>query len=142
MAKKRVVAEVKLQVTGGQATPAPPIGPTLSPHGINLMQFVQQFNERTKDAKGIRVPVIITIYHDKSFSFIVKTPPASVLIKMALNLDKGSTEPGRKMVSKITRARLREVAEKKMHDMTAHSVEAAMATLAGAARSMGVEVVD
>ena len=142
MAKKRVIAEVKLQVMGGLATPAPPIGPTLSPHGINLMQFVQQFNERTKDMKGIRVPVVITIYHDKTFSFIVKTPPASILLKMALNLDKGSSVPNRDKVGSIKRSKLREIAEKKQIDLTSHSIEAAMETLEGTARSMGIEIVD
>lgn len=142
MAKKKVIAEVKLQVTGGMATPAPPIGPTLSPHGINLMQFVQQFNERTKEMKGIRVPVVITIFHDKSFVFVVKTPPASVLLKMALNLDKGSSVPNRDKVGKLSRAKLREIAERKTVDLTSHSIEAAMETLGGTARSMGIEIVE
>ncbi|RKY22427.1 MAG: 50S ribosomal protein L11 [Planctomycetota bacterium] len=142
MAKKRVVAELKMQVVGGQATPAPPIGPTLSPHGVNIMQFVQQFNERTKDMKGIRVPVVITIYHDKSFSFVVKTPPASILIKMALGLEKGSSVPNREKVGKLTRAQLREIAEKKMVDLNAHDIEAAMRIIEGTARSMGVDIED
>ena len=140
MAKKRVVKEIKLQVVGGSATPAPPIGPTLSPHGVNIMQFVQQFNDRTKEMKGIRVPVIITIYHDKSFSFVVKTPPASVLLKLELGLDKASANPKATKVGSISRKKLAEIAEKKMVDLNAHSVEAAMRTLAGTARSMGITI--
>ncbi|GAB4161222.1 MAG: 50S ribosomal protein L11 [Planctomycetota bacterium] len=140
MAKKKVTAEIKLQVTGGSATPAPPIGPTLSPHGVNIMQFVQQFNERTKDIKGVRVPVIITVYSDKSFTFIIKTPPAAILLKQALKLEKGSPNPKAKKVGSISRATLRELAEKKAEDLTAHSIEAAMKTLEGTARSMGVKI--
>ena len=140
MAKKRIVASLKLQIVGGQATPAPPIGPTLSPHGVNIMQFVQQFNDRTKDSRGIKVPVVISIYHDKSFSFEVKTPPAAVLIKMALNLEKGSATPQSDKVGKLTQEQLREIAVKKIADLNANSIEAAMRTLAGTGRSMGVEV--
>jgi large subunit ribosomal protein L11 len=140
MAKKPVAAEVKLQITGGMATPAPPIGPTLSPHGINLMQFVQQFNDKSKDIKGVKVPVIITIYKDKTFSFVIKTPPAAILVKMALNLESGSAEPNKNKVGKITRAKLVEIAGKKMQDLSAASVDAAVRTLEGTCRSMGIEV--
>ena len=140
MAKKRVITSLKLQIVGGQATPAPPIGPTLSPHGVNIMQFVQQFNDRTKDSRGIKVPVVISIYHDKSFSFEVKTPPAAVLIKMALNLEKGSGSPREVKVGMLTKDQLRDIAEKKMEDLNANSTEAAMLIIAGTARSMGVEV--
>ncbi|MDZ7814915.1 MAG: 50S ribosomal protein L11 [Planctomycetota bacterium] len=142
MAKKKVAAEIKLQITGGQASPAPPIGPTLSPHGVNIMQFVQQFNERTKDQMGIKVPVIIQIYADRSFSFEVKTPPAAVLLKMALKLDKGSPEPHEVKIAKITRDKLREIAKDKIQDLNANDIEAAVNTLAGTARSMGIDVVD
>ncbi len=140
MAKKKVTAEIKLQVTGGSATPAPPIGPTLSPHGVNIMQFVQQFNERTKEIKGVKVPVIITVYADRSFTFIIKTPPAAILLKQALKLDKGSPNPKAKKVGTISRAKLQELAEKKAEDLTSHSIDAAMRTLEGTARSMGIKV--
>ncbi|MFA4986407.1 MAG: 50S ribosomal protein L11 [Candidatus Brocadiia bacterium] len=140
MAKKPILIEIKLQIVGGMATPAPPIGPTLSPHGINLMQFVQQFNDKTKDIKGVKVPVIITIYRDKTFTFVIKTPPAAILVKMALSLESGSAEPNRNKVGKLTKAQLKEIAAKKMQDLSAGSTEAAMRTIEGSCRSMGIEI--
>lgn len=140
MAKKRITALVKLQVPAGKATPAPPVGPALGPHGVSAPQFVQQFNEATRNLEpGITVPVVITIYHDRTFSFIVKTPPAAVLIKRALGLASASAEPNKIKVGKITDAQLREIAETKMTDLNANDIDAAMKIIAGTARSMGVE---
>ena len=141
MAKKKIAALVKLQVPAGKATPAPPVGPALGPHGVSAPQFVQQFNEKTKNLEpGLTVPVVITIYADKSFTFIVKTPPAAVLIKKACGIEKGSPEPRKTKVAKLTAAKLREIAELKLPDLNANDVEAAMHIIAGTARSMGVEV--
>lgn len=141
MAKKKVATVIKLQVPAGKATPAPPVGPALGPHGVSAPQFVQQFNDRTKNMEpGILVPVVITVYADKSFSFITKTPPAAVLIKRAIKLEKGSPEPNKTKVGRITRDKLREVAEMKMPDLNANDIEAAMKIIAGTARSMGIEV--
>jgi len=141
MAKKKITAIIKLQVPAGKATPAPPVGPALGPHGVSAPQFVQQFNDRTKSMEpGIAIPVVITVYGDKSFTFITKTPPAAVLIKKACSLDKGSAEPHKVKVAKISKAALKKVAEQKMPDLNANDVEAAMKTIAGTARSMGVEV--
>jgi large subunit ribosomal protein L11 len=141
MAKKTVKAIVKLQVPAGKATPAPPVGPALGPHGVQAAQFCQQFNDRTrKQEEGVLIPVVITIYTDKSFTFITKTPPAAVLIKKALGLEKGSGEPNKTKVGVLTRDKLRAIAEQKMPDLTAHDVEAAMKIIAGTARSMGVTV--
>jgi large subunit ribosomal protein L11 len=141
MAKKTVKALVKLQVPAGKATPAPPVGPALGPHGVQAAQFCQQFNERTrKQEEGVLIPVVITIYTDKSFTFITKTPPAAVLIKKALGLEKGSGEPNKNKVGVLTRDTLRAIAEQKMPDLTAKDVEAAMKIIAGTARSMGVTV--
>lgn len=141
MAKKKVVAIVKLQLPAGKATPAPPVGPALGPHGVSSPQFVQQFNDRTKTMEpGLIVPCVITIYADKTFSFILKTPPASVLIKKAAGIEKGSAAPNKNKVGKISQAKLREIATLKMPDVTANDVEAAMRIVAGTARSMGVEV--
>ena len=141
MAKKKVTAIVKLQVPAGKATPAPPVGPALGPHGVSAPQFVQQFNEKTKNLEaGLTVPVVITVYADKSFTFIVKTPPAAVLIKKACGLEKGSAEPRKVKVAKLTQAKLREIAELKLPDLNANDVNAAMRIIAGTARSMGVEV--
>jgi len=141
MAKKKIAALVKLQVPAGKATPAPPVGPALGPHGVSAPQFVQQFNEKTKNLEpGLTVPVVITIYADKSFTFIVKTPPAAVLIKKACGIEKGSPEPRKTKVAKLTSAKLREIAELKLPDLNANDVEAAMHIIAGTARSMGVEV--
>ena len=141
MAKKRVVAIVKLQVPAGKATPAPPVGPALGPHGVSAPQFVQQFNDRTKNMEpGIAIPVVITVYADKTFTFITKTPPAAVLIKKACSIEKGSAEPHKVKVAKITKAALKKVAETKMPDLNANDIDAAMKIIAGTARSMGVEV--
>jgi large subunit ribosomal protein L11 len=141
MAKKTVKALVKLQVPAGKATPAPPVGPALGPHGVQAAQFCQQFNERTrKQEEGVLIPVVITIFTDKSFTFITKTPPAAVLIKKALSLEKGSGEPNKTKVGSLTREKLRAIAEQKMPDLTARDIDAAMKIIAGTARSMGVTV--
>ncbi len=141
MAKKKVAVYIKLQVPAGKATPAPPVGPALGPHGVSAPQFVQQFNDRTKNMEpGLIIPVVITVYTDKSFTFITKTPPAAVLIKKAIKLQKGSPEPNKQKVAKITRAQLKEIAETKMPDLNANDTDAAIKIIAGTARSMGVEV--
>ncbi|GHT54661.1 50S ribosomal protein L11 [Spirochaetia bacterium] len=141
MAKKKVSAFIKLQCPAGKATPAPPVGPALGPHGVSAPQFVQQFNDRTKAMEaGLIIPVVITVYSDKSFTFILKTPPASVLIKKAISLEKGSAESHKTKVGKIPRAKLEEIAKLKMPDLSANDVDAAMKIIAGTARSMGVEV--
>ena len=141
MAKKKVAAIIKLQVPAAKATPAPPVGPALGPHGVSAPQFVQQFNDATKEIEpGLLIPVVITVYADRSFSFITKTPPAAVLIKKAVGLDKGSPESNKQKVGKISQADVRAIAEQKMPDLNANDVEAAMKIVAGTARSMGVEV--
>ena len=141
MAKKRIVTLIKLQVAAGRATPAPPVGPALGPHGVSAPQFVQQFNERTKDLEpGLTIPVVITVYGDRTFSFITKTPPASVLIRKACGLDKGSSEPNKEKVATIDRKRLEEIAQTKMEDLNANDLDAAVSIIAGTARSMGVVV--
>lgn len=137
---KKVVAVVKLQVPAGKATPAPPVGPALGQHGVNIMAFVKEFNERTAAQAGLIIPVEITIYEDRSFTFITKTPPASVLLKKALGLETASGEPNRKKVGKVSRATIREIAELKMKDLNANDIEAAMRMIEGTARSMGIEV--
>jgi large subunit ribosomal protein L11 len=139
---KKVTGFVKLQIPGGKATPAPPVGTALGPQGINIMQFVKEFNARTQNQMGTILPAEITIYSDKSFTFILKTPPAAILIKMELGLEKGSGQPNRTKVGSITKAQVKKIAEMKMPDLNCESVEAAMLMVAGAARSMGVEVVD
>ncbi len=141
MAKKKVAAYIKLQVPAGKATPAPPVGPALGPHGVSAPQFVQQFNDKTKNLEpGLTVPVVITVYADKSFTFIVKTPPAAVLIKKACGLEKGSPESNKTKVAKISAAKVKEIAEQKMPDLNANDLAGAMKIIAGTARSMGVEV--
>ncbi len=141
MAKKKVTAVIKLQVPAQKATPAPPVGPALGPHGVSAPQFVQQFNDRTKSVEaGMTVPVVITVYADRSFSFITKTPPAAVLIKKACGIASGSAEPHKIKVAKITKGKLKEIAELKMEDLNANDIDAAMKIIAGTARSMGVEV--
>ena len=141
MAKKKVAAIIKLQVPAGKATPAPPVGPALGPHGVSAPQFVQQFNDKTKNLEpGLTVPVVITVFADKSFAFIVKTPPAAVLIKKACSLEKGSPESNKTKVAKISAAKLKEIAQQKMPDLNANTLPAAMKIIAGTARSMGVEV--
>lgn len=139
---KKVTGFVKLQIPGGQATPAPPVGTALGPQGINIMAFVKEFNARTAKDPGLILPVEITIYSDKSFTFVTKTPPAAILIKKEIGLEKGSGQPNRNKVGKITKAQVRKIAEMKLVDLNCDTVEAAMAMVAGAARSMGVEVVD
>ncbi|NSW76467.1 MAG: 50S ribosomal protein L11 [Candidatus Atribacteria bacterium] len=139
---KKVVAIVKLQIPGGMATPAPPVGPALGQHGVNIMEFCKTFNARTEKDRGVLTPVEITIYADRSFTFVCKTPPASFLIRQALGIEKGSGEPNKTKVGKITRSKIREIAEKKMPDLNANSIEAAMRIIEGTARSMGVEVVE
>lgn len=142
MARKQVVAKVKLQCPGGQATAAPPVGPALGQYGVNIGQFVQQFNQRTRDLNGTIVPVEITIYSDRSFEFITKSPPASVLLKQAAGLAKGAGAPGREKVGTVKRADVRRIAEEKMKDLNARDIEHAMRMIEGTARSMGLEVVD
>lgn len=137
---KKVSAIVKLQIPAGQATPAPPVGPALGQHGVNIMQFVKEYNAKTSDKVGLIIPVVITIYQDRSFSFITKTPPAAVLIKKAIGIESGSAEPNKTKVATITEAKVREIAEQKMPDLNAGSVEAAMSMIKGTARSMGVVV--
>ena len=139
---KKVAAVVKLQIPAGKANPAPPVGSALGPHGINIMGFCKEFNERTNKQAGLIIPVVITVYADHSFSFITKTPPAAVLIKKACGLEKASGVPNKTKVAKITKAQIREIAELKMPDLNAASVETAMSMVAGTARSMGVVVVD
>jgi len=138
---KKVLTQIKLQATGGQASPAPPVGPALGQHGINIMEFCKAFNAQTQQDAGTTIPVVITVYEDRSFTFVTKTPPAAVLIKQALSLDKGSAEPHRTKVGTITQDQLRAIAEKKLADLNANDVEQATKIIAGTARSMGVEVV-
>jgi large subunit ribosomal protein L11 len=137
---KEVATQIKLQAPGGQATPAPPIGPALGQHGVNIGQFVSQFNERTKDLNGTTVPVVITVFADKSFEFEVKSPPAAVLIKQAAEIAKGSGVPNREKVGKITREQVRKIAETKFNDLNAYDLDQAEKIIEGTARSMGVEV--
>ena len=138
---RKVVGFVKLHVPGGQANPAPPVGPALGQHGVNIMEFCKQFNAKTQDKVGLTIPVEITVYADRSFTFITKTPPASVLIKKALNLPKGSGEPNREKVGQITRKQLEDIAKTKMPDLNTTDLDAAVRMIAGTARSMGVVVV-
>jgi len=140
--KKAVVTKIKLQCPGGQATPAPPVGPALGQHGVNIGQFVQQFNERTRDQQGMIIPAEITVYQDRSFEFVLKSPPASALLKQAAGIVVGSGEPNKTKVGRVTFAQVREIAEKKRRDLNASSVEAAMRIVEGTARSMGIEVVE
>ncbi len=138
---KKVLTTIKLQAPGGQANPAPPVGPALGQHGINIMEFCKAFNAQTQSEAGTIIPVVITVYEDRSFTFITKTPPATVLIKQAIGLEKGSGEPNRVKVGRITSDQVREIAERKLPDLNAHDVEQASKIIAGTARSMGVEVV-
>jgi large subunit ribosomal protein L11 len=140
--KKKIVKLIKLQITGGQANPAPPVGPALGQAGVNIMDFCKNFNERTKDQMGTTIPVVITVYEDKSYTFITKTPPASVLVRKALGLAKGSSEPNKIKAGKITRKQLEEIAKLKMPDLNANDVHAGANIIAGTARSMGIDVVD
>ncbi len=139
---KKVTGFVKLQIPAGQATPAPPVGTALGPQGINIMAFVKEFNSRTSQQAGMILPVEVTIFSDKSFTFILKTPPAAILLKKEVGIEKGSGQPNRNKVGKVTKAQIRKIAEIKMPDLNCDSLESAMAMVAGAARSMGLEVVD
>ena len=139
---QKVVGLIKLQIPAGKATPAPPVGPALGQHGVNIMAFTKDFNERTKNDAGLIIPVVITVYADRSFSFITKTPPASILIKKACGIESGSGVPNKTKVAQITSEQVRKIAEQKMPDLNAASVETAMKMIAGTARSMGVVVVD
>ena len=137
---KEVISTIKLQASGGKATPAPPIGPALGQHGVNIGQFVQQFNERTREMNGVTVPVVISVYGDKRFDFIVKRPPAAVLLKIEAGLAKGSGVPNKEKVGKVTREQVRKIAETKMQDLNAFDMEGAEKIIEGTARSMGIEV--
>jgi large subunit ribosomal protein L11 len=139
--EKKILTQIKLQIPGGQANPAPPVGPALGQHGLNIMDFCKIFNDKTKDQQGTIVPVVISVYEDRSFDFIIKTPPASVLIKKILNLPKGSSESNKEKVGKITRQQLEEIANIKMPDLNANDIDAAVKIIAGTCRSMGVDVV-
>lgn len=139
---KKITGYIKLQIPAGQATPAPPIGPALGQKGVNIMEFCKQFNAKTQDKMGYIIPVVITVYADKSFTFITKTPPAAVLIKKAIKIEKGSAEANRTKVGSITREQIREIAKTKMPDLNCSTVESAMSMIEGAAKSMGVSVVD
>ena len=142
MAEKEVVNVIKLQIEAGKATPAPPVGPALGSSGVNIMQFVKEFNDRTANQPGMIIPVVISVYKDKTFSFITKVPPVAVLIKKALGLKSGSGKPNKEKVAKLTKEQVKAIAEQKMEDLNAASVEAAMSMVAGTARSMCVVVVD
>ena len=139
---KKITGYVKLQIPAGKATPAPPVGPALGQHGVNIMGFCKEFNEKTAKQTGLIIPVVITVYQDRSFTFITKTPPAAVLIKKACGIETASGKPNKEKVAKITKAQVKEIAELKMPDLNAASVEAAMSMVAGTARSMGIVVVD
>ena len=138
---KKITAKVKLQLPAGSANPSPPVGPALGQHGVNIMEFCKAFNAKTMDQKGTIIPALITIYADRSFTFITKTPPASVLLVKAAKIDKGSGEPNKNKVGKVTAAQIEEIAKLKMVDMTAKDLEAACRTISGTARSMGIEIV-
>ena len=142
MPAKELVTKIKLQVTGGQANPAPPIGPALGQHGLNIMEFCKQFNERTKDRPGTVLPVVISVFKDKSFTFILKSPPVANTIKKVAGLAKASPEPGRNIIGKITKAEVLEIARQKMQDFNTRKIESAVRIVEGTARSMGIEVVE
>jgi large subunit ribosomal protein L11 len=139
---KKIVGYVKLQIPAGQANPAPPVGPALGQKGVNIMEFCKQFNARTQAQAGLIIPVVITVFSDKSFMFVTKTPPAAVLLARAAKVEKGSAEPNRTKVAKVTKAQVREIAQMKMPDLNANDIDAAMSMVAGTARSMGITVVD
>jgi large subunit ribosomal protein L11 len=139
---KKIIAVVKLQIAAGKATPAPPVGTALGPHGVNIMGFCKEFNAKTADQPGMVIPVVLTVYQDRSYTFITKTPPVAVLLKKAVGIESGSGEPNRKKVAKISKDKVKEIAELKMPDLNAASVEAAMSMVAGTARSMGIVVED
>lgn len=137
---KKVIGLIKLQVKGGQANPAPPVGPALGQHGVNIMAFCKEFNEKTSAQNGTVIPVVITVYEDRSFTFIIKTPPAPILLKKAAGIEKGSAVPNKDKVANVTKAQVKEIAEYKMEDLNANTIEAAMAIIEGTARSMGITV--
>ncbi len=137
---KKIIGSIKLQIPAGNANPSPPVGPALGQHGVNIMEFCKAYNARTQDQKGLVIPVIITVYADRSFSFITKTPPAAVLLKKAAGLEKGSGEPNRQKVGKVTRVQVKEIAELKMKDLNAFSIDSAIKMVEGTARSMGIEI--
>ena len=139
---QKIIGYIKLQIPAGKATPAPPVGPALGQHGVNIMAFTKEFNERTKNDMGLIIPVVITVYADHSFSFVTKTPPAAVLIKKACGIETASGTPNKTKVAKITSEQIKKIAETKMPDLNAASIETAMSMIAGTARSMGIEVVD
>ena len=139
---QKVTGYIKLQIPAGKASATPPVGPALGQHGVNIMAFIKEFNEKTKNDVGLIIPVVITVYADRSFTFVTKTPPAAVLIKKACGIESGSGTPNKTKVAKITKAQIKEIAEKKMPDLNANDVEAAMSMIAGTARSMGVTVED
>jgi len=139
---KKISGYIKLQIPAGQANPSPPVGPALGQRGVNIMEFCKQFNAKTADKGGLKIPVVITVYTDKSFSFITKTPPAAVLLLKSLNLDKGSSEPNKIKVANVTKAQLEEIAETKMPDLNANDIDHAISMIAGTARSMGITVTD
>jgi len=137
---KKIVGTIKLQIPAGNATPSPPVGPALGQHGVNIMEFCKAFNAKTQDKKGLIIPVVITVFADRSFAFITKTPPAAVLLMKAAGVEKGSGEPNREKVGKVTKSQIKEIAETKMKDLNAFSVESAMRMIEGTARSMGITV--
>ncbi len=139
---KKIKSMIKLYVTGGQANPAPPVGPALGQHGVNIMEFCKSFNEKTKDRQGLVLPVVLSVYEDKSFSFIIKSPPCSVLLKRACGIAKASGQPNKEKMGKVTKAQIREIAQIKMKDLNTIDVEAAMKIMEGTARSMGIDVVE
>lgn len=139
---QKVVGIIKLQIPAGKATPAPPVGPALGQHGVNIVAFTKEFNDRTKKDEGLLIPVVITVYADRSFSFVTKTPPAAVLIKKTCGIDKASGEPNKNKVAKITKEQIKNIAEQKMPDLNAANIDTAASMIAGTARSMGIEVVD
>jgi len=139
---KKVVGEIKLQIPAGQANPSPPVGPALGQRGVNIMEFCKAYNAATQSQQGMIIPVVVTVYADRSFTFITKTPPASVLLKKAAGIEKGSKEPGKEIVGKVTRAQIREIGQLKMSDLTVSSLEAAEKTVEGTARSLGLEIVE
>ncbi|HMZ05737.1 MAG TPA: 50S ribosomal protein L11 [bacterium] len=139
---KKVVAQIKLQIAAGAANPQPPIGPALGQHGVNIMEFCKAFNAKTQDQKGMIIPVIITVYSDRSFTFILKTPPAAILIKKAINLEKGSAQPNRNKVGKISRAKLMEIAKIKLPDLNTKDIKSATSMMEGTAKSLGLDIID
>lgn len=139
---KPIIGKIKLEIPAGKANPAPPVGPALGQHGVNIMEFCKAFNNKTKDQEGMIIPVVITVYKDRSFTFIMKTPPAAILLKKAANIEKGSKEPNREKVGKVTKRKIREIAELKMPDLNAVDIESAMKIIEGTAKNMGLEIID